>query len=249
MTEEEKKRLALEIFQSTLTTNPLRGMDTAALRRMEKQQAVFKALSQQGITWQDLKAAYDSAFDRGQKEMLSFRLSFFYAATAIAYKERFCDAAPEMVADFMRRLAIIPDETDDHTALARMCHELTGFDEAPYDKPATTGPASRASIGTHQRATRKDRAAIARMQKTGITEADLTYERDAGYSNGWNSEFHYSACIAELGIALHRAHGFGADEIEDFLARVQEINDSEISVPDILSRCEKETGVDVSRMA
>jgi hypothetical protein len=92
-------------------------------------------------------------------------------------------------------------------------------------------------------------AAIARMQKTGITEADLAYERDAGYSNGWNSEFHYSACIAGLGIALHRIHGYGAEEIEGFVDRVQSITDDEISVPDILARCESETGIDVSRMA
>jgi hypothetical protein len=87
------------------------------------------------------------------------------------------------------------------------------------------------------------------MQRSGITEADLAYERDAGYSNGWNSEFHYNACIAGLGIVLHRLHGFGADAIESFVERVEEIIDSEISVADILARCKSDTGVDVSRMA
>ena len=252
MTEAKKKQLALEIFQrenDRLKSRPLYGVDTAAFHRMEKQQAVFKALSQQGISWQDLKKAYDDAFTCGQKEMLYFRMTFFYAATTIAYKEQFPEAVPETVADFMRRLAGAPEEADDHATLSRLCLETTGFDATPYDKPGTASPASRGSVGTRQHVTRKDRTAIARMQKTGITEADLAYERDVGYSNGWNSPFHYSACVAGLALILHRLHGFGADAIESFVERVQEITDEEISVADILSRCEKETGTDVSRMA
>ena len=252
MTEEEKKWLALEFFQKEndrLRFRPFHsvGMDSS-LRRMEKRQAVFTSLAQQGITWQDLKNAYDAAFQRGQEEMLYFHLTFFYAASAIAYKEWFPGATAENVASFIRRVADV--DADDHSALARLCLEETGLDAAPYDNTHTQGSvSSRASIGTHQRASRKDMAAIARMQKTGITEKDLAYERDAGYSNGWNSEFHYSACIAGLGITLHRLHGFDADAIESFVERVGEIKDEEIAVADILARCESETGVDVSRMA
>ncbi|MBQ8962780.1 MAG: hypothetical protein IJ089_14100 [Clostridia bacterium] len=255
MTEEEKKRLAKNIFQQEnerMKSN--RVFHSAemnnALRRMERQQSLFVSLAQQGITWQDLKRAYDAAFQRGQKEMLYFHMTFFYASTAIAYKGRFPDAGPEQVADFMRSLSGAPMEEEDHIALTRLCLEETGFDAGPYDNQNDgVGHVSRANTGTHLHASRKDLAAISRMQRSGITEADLAYERETGYSNGWKSDFHYSACIAELGITLHRMHCFGAEDIESFVDRIQSITDEEISVADILSRCEAETDVDVSRMA
>ena len=49
----------------------------AALRRSAKQQRVLTPLAQQGITWQQLKMAYDEEFERGHSAMLDFHLSFF----------------------------------------------------------------------------------------------------------------------------------------------------------------------------
>ena len=54
MTEEEKKRLALEFFQNEserMKARPFHSveMDTA-MRQFQKRQAVFSALSQQGIS-------------------------------------------------------------------------------------------------------------------------------------------------------------------------------------------------------
>ena len=77
-----------------------------------------------------------------------------------------------------------PNGLEDTEALTRLCLEKTGFDASVYDKPGTGGPSGRASMSTTARATRKDSLAIVRMQNSGITEADLEYERKVGYQNG-----------------------------------------------------------------
>lgn len=180
--------------------------------------------------------------------MMGFRLSFFYAASAIVYKEQFPESSPQSVADFIAALQTAPKEAEGTEALVQKCQETTGFDASVYDKPGTSGPPSRANMSTTARASRKDQAAIDRMKRSGITEADLEYERQTGYQNGWNSAFHFSACYAALGIVLHAEKGFDAQEIEAFVDRVVEVCDEEISVADILERAEREAGVDVSEL-
>ena len=98
-------------------------------------------------------------------------------------------------------------------------------------------------------ATRKDREAVERMKRGGITKKDLDYEKKIGYNNGWNTGAGMSVCYACASLALHRFHGSGKDEIETFLERVQELQDEEISAHDIIERAIRETDVDVSEIA
>ena len=98
-------------------------------------------------------------------------------------------------------------------------------------------------------ATRKDREAVARMKKTGITEKDLEYEKKTGYQNGWNTGAGMSVCYACAALALHRYHQLDVRKIEIFLERIAEIEDEEISAHDIIERAIRETDVDVSEIA
>ena len=252
MTEEEKRRKALEIFaaeQSRLSSRRVYEASPFALRRMERRQSLLSSLAQKGITWEQLRDAYNEELSRGQQEMMSFRLSFFYAGAAIVFQEHFPSSSPLDVVDFMTALQAASKEAADTAALNRKCLSETGFDASVYDKPATGGPPSRASMSTTAKASRKDEVAIRRMQESGITEADLEYERQVGYQNGWNSTFHFSACYSALALVLHNEKDFDAGEIESFLERLREVEDEEISVPDILERAEREAGVDVSELA
>lgn len=98
-------------------------------------------------------------------------------------------------------------------------------------------------------ATRKDREAVERMKRSGITQKDLEYEKKIGYSNGWNTGAGLSACYGCAALALHRFHGLGAPEIESFLGRISALEDEEISASDIIARALRETDVDVSEIA
>ena len=98
-------------------------------------------------------------------------------------------------------------------------------------------------------ATRADEKAIKRMKRTGITKADLEYEKSVGYQAGWNSGFGYSVCYASLALALHRTFGSNEDEIESIFDRVDELEYEEISAADIIERAREEAGVDVSELA
>lgn len=253
MTEEEKRR-AVEAFlaQEQQRLSSQRVFDTSAiaasLARAERKQEVKRSLAQQGITWEQLRDAYNEELDRGQREMMSFHLSFFYAAAAIVYQETFPDSSPQDVADFMAALQAAPNGTEDTADLNRKCLSETGFDASVYDTPGTSGPPSRANMPAAARASRKDQAAIDRMKRSGITEVDLEYERRIGYQNGWNSTFHFSACYAALGLVLRSSHGYNADQIEGFVERIREVCDEEISVQDIVERAEREAGVDVSEL-
>ena len=94
MTEEEKRRLVLSIMaaEQQRQRSPLAGAQSqlnAALRRSAEQQSVLASLAQQGISWQQLKTAYNEEFERGHSAMLDFHLSYFYAGAAIAYHEDF----------------------------------------------------------------------------------------------------------------------------------------------------------------
>ena len=255
MTEEEKKKLAMELFaQETARLSSRRMFDihttisSCALRRMEQRQSIMSSLAQRGITWDQFRDAYNEELQRGQQEMMGFRLSFFYAASAIVYKEQFPESSPQSVADFIAALQTAPKDTEDTEVLVQKCKETTGFDASVYDKPGAGGPPFRANMSTTQKASRKDQAAIERMKTSGITEADLEYERQTGYANGWNSAFHFSACYAALGLVLHSEKGFDAEQIEEFVERVVEVCDEEISVADILERARMEAGVDVSEL-
>ena len=92
---------------------------------------------------------------------------------------------------------------------------------------------------------RADERAIRRMKKSGITEADLAYERKVGYDAGWKSGFGYSACYGSLALALKRTFQSSAEEIEDIFDRIGDLEYEEISAADIIKRAKTEAGVDV----
>ena len=83
------------------------------------------------------------------------------------------------------------------------------------------------------------------MKNSGITQEDLAYEREIGYQHGWNSEFFHSACYAAVVLVLHDKYGWGQDDIEGLVERVNDLRYEEISRVDILARAKRETGIDV----
>lgn len=255
MTEEEKRALALHIMEQEAArlrsrTHALHEENSqrlnASLQRTAKQRQVLSSLGRNGITWDQLREAYHSAFKAGHDAMLTFKLSFFYAGAAIAFHEKF-DSPPESTAAFIQQMCDIAEEYSDRPAIVGKCFAETSVDTTVFDETYTFTP-SRA-LTTTATATRKDREAVERMRKTGITEKDLEYERKIGYSNGWNTGAGMSVCYACASLALHRFHGSGKDEIEAFLERIAEIEDEEISAHDIIERAIRETDVDVSEIA
>lgn len=252
MTEEEKRALALSIMkqeQQRLATSTFRDHQAAessqAARRIAANQAVFSRLAQRGITWQQLKEAYDEAFNEGHEAMIDHHLSYLYAGAAIAYHEAF-DTFSDDTADFVRRIAAIPDEIADRTELVRKALDTIGLDTTEYDDNGQP-PQYRAMITAKTRATRKDRKAVARMKESGITQDDLEYEKRLGYSNGWNSGFYFSACYAAVALALAEFDHRG--EARAFIDRLEELRYEEITAQDIMDRAVNETGVDVSGVA
>ena len=110
MTEAEKRALALQIMQQEqqrLASTSFRDHRNAAINDLHQEisarQQYYDAFAQQGITFREFQAAYNDAYERGRSDMLAYRFSFFYAATAIAYHEIF-SATPEGTSVFMKAL-------------------------------------------------------------------------------------------------------------------------------------------------
>ena len=245
MTEDEKKQLALafmEAEQQRLKSSSFRDYRTAddikAKQRINASQALFTSLAQNGISWNELDAAYNDAFAQGERDTLTYHFSFFYGAAALAYHEHF-SSDPEDVASFIRALFTAPGEAKDRHELLEKCIRETGVDTS-YADPPVPKPA---------RTTNRYRQDIERMTRTGITERDLEENRKAGYAAGRRSIFYLSSCYASVALVLKSLHGWGAVEIEQFLERVTEIQDEEISASDIVERAKTEAGVDVSELA
>ena len=244
MTEEEKRALALQIMaqeQARLASSTFSdhraAYEAEMHERIASRQQYYDAFAQQGITFREFQKAYNDAYEQGRSDMLAYRFSFFYAATAIAYHEIF-SATPEDVATFMKALPKAPEGCANHAELVQRCLAETGLDTCYADEKKP-----------EQRVTRRDRQAVDRMRKTGITKRDLAIEREEGYRDGRNEPFYLSSCYAAVALVLHRLHDYNAAEIESFLERVAEICDEEISVDDIIERARTEARVDVSQMA
>ena len=244
MTEAEKRALALQIMaqeQARLASSTFSdhraAYEAEMHERIASRQQYYDAFAQQGITFREFQKAYNDAYERGRSDMLAYRFSFFYAATAIAYHEIF-SASPEETSIFMKALPKAPEGCANHAELVQRCLAETGFDTRYADEKKP-----------EQRVTRRDRQAVDRMRRTGITKHDLEVEREEGYRDGRNEPFYLSSCYAAVAIVLHRLHDYNAAEIESFLERVAEICDEEISVEDIIERARTEARVDVSQMA
>ena len=244
MTEAEKRKLALSFMKaeqarlaSTTFSEHMAAHEAETHQRIATRQQYYDAFAQQGITFREFQKAYNDAYERGRSDMLAYRFSFFYAATAIAYHEIF-SAEPEETGIFMKALPKAPEGCKDHKGLVQRCLNETGFDPSFVDEKKP-----------EPRSSRKDQQAVDRMRKTGITERDLEIERQEGYRDGRNEPFYLSSCYAAVGIVLHRLHDYNAAEIESFLDRVAEITDEEISSEDIIERARTEAGVDITGLA
>ena len=244
MTEEEKRALALSFMEAekqrlenSTFADHRAAYEAETHERIATRQQYYNDFAQQGITFQEFQKAYSDAYEQGRTDMLAYRFSFFYAATAIAYHEIF-SAEPEETSIFMKALPKAPEGCANHAELVQRCLAETGFDTRYADEKKP-----------EQRVTRRDRQAVDRMRRTGITKRDLEIERQEGYRDGRNEPFYLSSCYAAVAIVLHRLHDYNAAEIESFLERVAEICDEEISVEDIIERARTEARVDVSQMA
>ena len=255
MTEDEKKRLALEFFAaeqvhfSSRTASVLNAHNSrvqASLAHSARRRAVFDSLAQNGITWEQLRDAYNEEFQKGHDAMLDHHLSYFYAGLAIAFKEDRPSATPEEIAAFVRAVYELPANITDRKEMIRKCLDETGIDVGSLDEEASYSP-PRAALNSST-ATRKDREAVARMRKTGITEADLQYERELGYHNGWNSGFSFSECYGAAALVLYHDYNFTPSEIEVFIDRLEELRYEEISAADIIHRAREEAGANVSEL-
>ena len=244
MTEAEKRALALQIMQQEqqrLASTSFRDHRNAAINDLHQEistrQQYYDAFAQQGITFREFQKAYNDAYERGRSDMLAYRFSFFYAATAIAYHEIF-SAEPEETGIFMKMLPKAPEGCKEHKGLVQRCLNETGFDPSFVDEKKP-----------EPRSSRKDRQAVDRMRRTGITKRDLEIEREDGYRDGRGEPFFLSSCYSAVALVLHRQHGYSAAEIESFLDRVAEITDEEISSEDIIERARTEAGVDITGLA
>ena len=252
MSEDEKRRIALEFFAqeqarlSSRTESVLNAHNArmqSSLAHSARRRAVYDSLAQKGITWEQLRDAYNEEFDKGHTAMIDHHLSYFYAGLAIAFKEEEPTATPEDIAELVRAVYAMPADITDGEGLAKQCRDETGIDVSSYDENSAYTP-PRATLNSNK-ATRKDREAVARMKRTGITEADLEYERELGYHNGWNSGFNFSVCYGATALVLHRSYGRSPAEIEELIDRLEELRYEEISAADIIERAKTEAGVDV----
>ena len=244
MTEAEKRKLALQFMaqeQQRLASSTFRdhvaAQESETQQRIATRQQYYNDFAQQGITFQEFQRAYNDAYEQGRSDMLAYRFSFFYAATAIAYSEIF-SAEPEETGIFMKALPKAPEGCAIHAELVQRCLAETGLDTRYADEKRP-----------EQRTTRRDRQAVDRMRRTGITKHDLEVEREEGYRDGRNEPFYLSSCYAAVALVLHRLYDYNAAEIESFLERAAEICDEEISLEDIIERARTEARVDVSQMA
>ena len=243
MSEDEKRRIALEFFaqeQARLQNGRVFIAHNAriqtSLARSEKQHRMMTTLAQNGITWGKLKETFDEAVERGKNDMIQLNMGYFYAGMAIAYKEAVTTASTDVILDFLRAVAVRMGSEEETTEdIIAKAEAVVDLDLKAYDTPPR--PVSKGS--------RKDRAAIERVKKTGITKADLEYEAEIGYQHGRNSEFFHSACYAVVVLVLKEEYGWDRDRIERYIDRVNDLRYEEITRKDILERAMRETGIDV----
>ena len=153
MTEEEKRALALDFLaaeKQRLKSSTFRdhraAYEAETHERIASRQRYYDAFAQQGITFREFQKAYNDAYEQGRSDMLAYRFSFFYAATAIAYSEIFA-ATPEETASFMKALPRAPEGCTNHAELVQRCVDETGFDPSFADERVSHGGIERLWTG------------------------------------------------------------------------------------------------------
>ena len=187
--------------------------------------------------------SFTSSFSNSDSVCFPFPIS-------LALHEIF-DLNPSAIKGFISDVEGMMNDANSRDSVVRECLEKVGIDVSYADIPAAP-----------DKSTRKDRQAIDRMMKSGITERDIERERESGYYYGRNSGFYLSAGYAGVALLLATSFPGGVDdgaaqpqqglstaEIEAFLERMDEISREEISVADILERAKAEAGIDASAVA
>ena len=97
---------------------------------------------------------------------------------------------------------------------------------------------------------RKDaakKAAIARIEKNGITLSDLEANYKKGYHDAlaWASEYYQPFFYSAIAICAKRDLKFGTTRIQRMLDSVKQMLIEELCTGDILERAKRETGMDI----
>ena len=158
MTEDEKRALTLSIFeaekQRLRNRSPLNYHTdtklTASLARSERQRHAMESLAQNGITWDQLKAAYDEAVDQGKRDMVQLNMGYFYAGMAIAFKEYLPTSNEDDIFDFLHAAAVRMGEEKSTEQVIRKAEQIVEIDLRSFDIPPR--PVSKGN--------RKDRPAV-----------------------------------------------------------------------------------------
>ena len=138
MTEGEKRQLALSFFQqeqqklknrSAFVFDQHNATVEARVQRSANRQRALSVLARNGITWEDLKAAYDENYEAGQRDMVDFRMTFFYSSAAIALHETFSVPADSILM-FLERVAAIMGEEKSVGKIKQKALDITGVDVA-----------------------------------------------------------------------------------------------------------------------
>lgn len=92
-------------------------------------------------------------------------------------------------------------------------------------------------------------AAIARIQKNGITLKDLETNYQKGYHDAlaWASEYYQPFFYSAIAIYLKRDLKFGEMRIERMMDAVKQLLIEELCTGDILERAKRETGMDIKK--
>lgn len=97
----------------------------------------------------------------------------------------------------------------------------------------------------HENAVKK--AAIARIEKNGITLKDLEANYQKGYHDAlaWASEYYQPFFYSAIAICAKRDLKFGTTRIQRMLDAVKQLLIEELCTGDILERAKRETGMDI----
>ena len=93
------------------------------------------------------------------------------------------------------------------------------------------------------------KAAIARIEKNGITLKDLEANYQKGYHDAlaWASEYYQPFFYSAIAICCKRDLKFGEMRIERMLDAVKQMLIEELCTGDILERAKRETGMDIKK--
>jgi len=142
MTEEEKRKALLDFMAAEQRRSPLsfnQDKINNMMLRTARQRELYASLARQGITWQQLKQAYDEEYAKGQSEMIRFRLSFFYGSLAVAFHERF-SSSTEQTSAYLRQVEKTINGEDSKEETPPVDVVLSFYRKAPIGFPVFKVP-------------------------------------------------------------------------------------------------------------